>query len=83
MGCFSILSLVKVTSASSSDNSWHPSVTPEIQTGSVLLYLNGISSVHQYLQKPYTSAGLMCQAIEPTQSSTPAHPFPPPGRRNI
>jgi len=33
------------------------------------------------LQKPYTSVGLMSQAIESTQSSVPGHPFPSPGQR--
>jgi len=42
-GCLSHLSPVKLTSASSTDNSWHPPVTPEIQMGSVPLYPDGIS----------------------------------------
>ena len=45
MGCFSHLSPVKLTSASNTDNSWHPPVTPEIQMGSVPLYPDG-TSVH-------------------------------------
>lgn len=34
-----------------------------------------------YLLKLCTSVDLMCQAIEPTQSSMPGHPSPPPGQR--
>ena len=40
-----------------------------------------VYTVHQRLPKPYTSVGLMCQAIESTQSGTPSHPFPPRGWR--
>ena len=42
-GSFSHLSPVKLTSASSTGNSWHPPVTPEIRMGSVPLHPDGIS----------------------------------------
>lgn len=49
--CFCHLSPVKLTSASNTDNSWHPLVTPEIQMGSTLLCLDGITNTHQLSAK--------------------------------
>ena len=43
--CFCHLSPYKFTSASNTDNSWHPPVSPGIQRGSVPLYPDG-TSVH-------------------------------------
>jgi len=43
MGCISNLSPVKLASDSSTDNSWHHPVTPEIQMGSMPPYPDGIS----------------------------------------
>jgi len=43
MGCFSHLPPVKLNSASNTDNSWHPPVTPEIQMSSVPVYPDRVS----------------------------------------
>jgi len=82
MGCFSHLSPVKLTRASSTGNSQHPPVTPEIRMGSVPLHPAG-TRVHcaPVPTKALYCEGLMSQTIKSTQSSVPGHPFPPPGRR--
>lgn len=79
MRSFCHLSPVKLTSASITDNSWHPPVTPEIQMGSVLLCLDGIS-VHcaPVSTKALYSCGSDVLVIESIQSSIPGHPSPPP-----
>jgi len=64
MGCFSCFSPVKLTSASSTDNSWHHLVTPEIQMCSVPLCPDGIG-VH--------CAPISSKALEICGSDVPGH----------
>ena len=64
MECFSHLSPVKLTSASNTDNSWHPPVAPEIQMGSVPLYPDG-TRVH--------CAPVSTKALSFCRSDVPGH----------
>lgn len=69
--CFCHLSPVKLTSASNTDNSWHPLVTPEIQMGSTLLCLDGITNTHQLSAKALYLCG-----SNPHSPGCPVIPFP-------
>ena len=79
IGCFCYSFQVRLTSASNTGCSWDPCITPEYRW--ILPLCNLIiweHTVHRCLLELYMSVGLMCQAIESTQSSKPICPFPPP-----
>jgi len=87
MGCFCHSFPVQLISTSNTVSCWDPTVTPEIQMGSAPSQFDGIRvhcapvSTRASYCLLETPGGLMCQAIESTQSNKCGYPSPPPGCR--